>query len=60
MKILMILISYILCIAAPVFSEELSGIDIMKEQKKRHEAGQEYEDIKMVLIDSSNNKETRN
>ena len=40
MKILIILISYILCIAAPVFSEELSGLDIMKEQKKRHEAGQ--------------------
>ena len=59
MKILMILISYMLCIAAPAFSEELSGIDIMKEQKKRHEAAQEYENIKMVLIDSSGNKETR-
>lgn len=59
MKKLIILISYMLCVAAPAFSQELSGLDIMKEQKKRHEASQEYENIKMVLIDSSSNKETR-
>jgi hypothetical protein len=31
----------------------------MKEQKKRHEAIQEYESIKMALVDSSGNKEYR-
>lgn len=59
MKFLMVLISCILYFAIPVFAQDPSGLDIMKEQKKRHESGQEYEGIKMVLIDSSNNKETR-
>lgn len=59
MKFSAVLISCIMFFAVPVFAQELSGLDIMKEQKKRHEATQEYEKIKMVLIDSSNNKETR-
>lgn len=59
MKFSSVLISCIMFFAVSVFAQELSGLDIMKEQKKRHEAMQEYEKIKMVLIDSSNNKETR-
>ncbi len=59
MKLLMVLISCIAYFAMPVFAQEPSGMDIMKEQKKRHEAAQEYESIKMVLIDSAKNKEAR-
>lgn len=46
-------------LAASVFGAELTGLEIMKEQRARHEAAQEFEQIKMVLIDSSNNKEMR-
>lgn len=59
MAFLSFLISCVVLFAVPVFAKELSGLEIMKEQKKRHEATTEYENIKMVLIDSSNNKETR-
>ncbi|KAF0119925.1 MAG: hypothetical protein FD151_1839 [bacterium] len=59
MKLLMVLISCIAYFAVPVFAQEPSGMDIMKEQKKRHEAAQEFESIKMVLIDSAKNKEAR-
>jgi hypothetical protein len=46
-------------LSTSVFGAELTGLEIMKEQRVRHEAVQEFEQIKMVLIDSSNNKEMR-
>ena len=49
MKFSAVLISCIMFFAVSVFAADPSGLDIMKEQKKRHEATQEYEKIKMVI-----------
>lgn len=45
--------------AGELKAADLTGKQIMEGQKERHEAPSEFEQVKMVLVDSSNNKEVR-
>ena len=52
-------VSLCLMITLTVQSAEKTGRQVMEEQKARHEASSEYEKVTMVLVDSSDKKETR-